>query len=112
MIKNKKAKGRRLEYRTRDYLRSIGWFVVRQAASSFPDLIGIKKSYCEKGHSEVGFFECKWNKYLSRGEKVELLEMKEKLGITPFVCFLAKEGRRKVLKIVEVSDKDKTTGGD
>jgi Holliday junction resolvase len=39
---NPYRRGRRFEYRTRNYLRKLGWFVIRQARSSFPDLIALR----------------------------------------------------------------------
>jgi len=51
-IKYKYAKGRRLEYRVRNFWESQGAFVSRSAKSSFPDLIVITPE-------ETIFVECK-----------------------------------------------------
>ena len=61
-LKNPKRKGIAFENRVRRYLEEKGWFVVRQASSTFPDLIGIsprtlkRKStaYSSSYHSQLG----------------------------------------------------------
>jgi len=67
---NTRAKGSYFERTVRKYLEKRGYFVVRQAASSFPDLIAITPS------GAVWMIECKVNKYLSKVEKEELMRLK------------------------------------
>jgi Holliday junction resolvase len=64
------AKGRRLEYKIRDKYRQQGYFVIRQAKSTFPDLICI-------GYNEIVFIECKFNGYISLQEQMKIEEIEK-----------------------------------
>lgn len=75
-------KGRRLEWEVRDVLEASGDFVVRQAKSSFPDLIVVRKSTGKKI-----CIECKWNKYLTPKEKLKLIELWVKYELHPFLAY-------------------------
>jgi len=79
---NNYYKGRRLEYQVRDLLEKDGDFVVRQAKSSFPDLIAVRKST-----GKVFAIECKWNKYLTQEEKDKLSKLHEIYKIHPILAF-------------------------
>lgn len=86
---NTRAKGSRFEREVRKVLERDGYFCVRQAASAFPDLIAIadnKKAY---------FIECKVNKYITKKEKEDLIEMKKYGGIA--VAWPEYVGRKKVI---------------
>jgi len=72
-------KGRRFEYELINILREKGYFVIRQAKSSFPDIIAFK------GKKAIAI-ECKVNKNISRQELQKLLELYEKHGIDPHVA--------------------------
>ena len=98
-------KGRTLEYRVRDFLEKNNYFVVRQAKSAFPDLIAIKIS--GENMNEEGTFkrmgknvlvECKYNKYLSAKEKLEIRRLSEILAARAFVFYMDK----RKLKFYEV----------
>jgi Holliday junction resolvase len=78
-------KGRRLEYQVRHLIEKSGDFVVRQAKSSFPDLIAVRKST-----GKIICIECKWNKYLTQEEKTELIRLWVKYGIHPFLAYKEK----------------------
>ena len=73
-----KLKGIRFEREVKRYLEDKGFFVVRQSASLFPDIIAIDKI-------NVYFIECKVNKYVSKAEKKKLRDLLE-LGI-PLIAF-------------------------
>jgi len=78
------AKGRRFEYEVRDDLKS-GFFIVRQAKSAFPDLIGIRKLTGKKI-----CIECKVNGRLSKKEKNKLIEIWVRYDIHPFLAYKEK----------------------
>ncbi len=63
-------KGRKFEYKVRDFFREKGWFCIRQAKSSFPDLFVSKES-------DLFAIECKVNKYLSKEETRKMVELEE-----------------------------------
>ena len=97
---NTKAKGARFERRVKDKLIKEGWFVVRQAASTFPDLIGVKGNGVL---SRVGFFECKSRKTsFSKREKNLLIFYKSNLSIEPYLCYPLRKGRKVVVQIDEI----------
>lgn len=89
---NSYKKGRRFEYKVRDYLISKGFFVVRQAKSAFPDLLAINKGICHA-------IECKVNKYLSKKEKEGLAKLYKEHRIFPWLAYQKKEGRKSVIKL-------------
>ncbi len=65
---NPYARGRRFEYRTRDYLRKLGWFVVRQPRSAFPDLIALRDG-------SIILVECKVDGYLPSTERRHIVRL-------------------------------------
>jgi len=67
---NSYRKGYKLELLARDYYRQKGCFVIRQAKSSFPDLIVISPN------KHILFVECKWNGKLSKEEFERAQELK------------------------------------
>ena len=83
-VRNTKAKGSAWERVVRHKLEDDGWFVVRQAASAFPDLIAINKS---PSGTVVMFVECKVGKYLSSEEKVTLQYFHQKYGVLIAVAY-------------------------
>lgn len=83
-VRNTRAKGSKFEHLTRRHLEAMGWFVVRQASSAFPDLIAVKKTY--KGRKII-FVECKYNGYLSLGEKGKLLKLCNKTNCSPMLSY-------------------------
>lgn len=64
-------KGARFEREVRKFLEEHGFFVVRQAKSSFPDLIAVS-------HSGAWALECKYNNYATLRERRMLRELKKK----------------------------------
>ena len=77
-----KPKGIKWERVVRDDLIKQGFFVTRQAASSFPDLISVDT----KG--TVLAIECKVKKeYLRRFEREDLLKLEENYHMTAFVAY-------------------------
>lgn len=74
-------KGRRFEYRVRDYLRERGYFVTRSPASKGPaDLIAIKKG------SDVLAIQCKISATgLTLKAKNALIELADKIDGTPLL---------------------------
>ena len=87
---NTRAKGSRFEHEVKKALEKQGYFVIRQSCSRFPDLIAIgpetKKAY---------FIECKCNKYITKGEKEELINMRKFGGIA--VAWPEYIGNKKVI---------------
>jgi len=62
------ARGRRFEYRTRDYLRKLGWFVIRQPRSSFPDLVALRDG-------SILLVECKVNGHVPSTERRHIVRL-------------------------------------
>lgn len=68
--KNTRAKGAAFERNVRDFLRKLRYYTVRQAASSFPDLIAVSSE------GKPIAVECKCSKGgLSKAERIALLEL-------------------------------------
>jgi len=65
---NPYARGRRFEYRTRDYLRKLGWFVIRQPRSSFPDLVALRDG-------SILLVECKVDGYIPSTERRHIVRL-------------------------------------
>jgi Holliday junction resolvase len=61
---NSRRIGYGFECRVRKHFQKLGYMVIRQGRSRFPDLVMIKPG-------ETFFCECKVNKYLSMEEKAE-----------------------------------------
>ena len=78
---NTKRKGARWERKVRKMLEQEGWFVVRQAASAFPDLVAISPQ------KDIYFIECKNHNYLSSKEKEALLELAQKYHAKPIYAY-------------------------
>jgi len=68
---NPYARGRRFEYRTRDYLRKLGWFVIRQSKSSFPDLVALRDG-------SILLVECKVDGYIPSSERRHIVRLARK----------------------------------
>ena len=68
---NTKAKGSRFERRVKKILEEKGYFVIKQSASIFPDLIAIAP------FRVVYLIECKVAKYISKEEKNRFDELKK-----------------------------------
>jgi Holliday junction resolvase len=79
--------GRNFEYRVIKYLRENGFFVVRSAKSSFPDILAVRKST-----GKTICVECKVNGYLNHEEKLGLIRIWVNYDIHPFVA--RREGRK------------------
>jgi len=78
---NPYRRGRRFEYRTRDYLRKLGWFVIRQSKSSFPDLIALR-------YGSILLIECKVNGYMPPAERRRIVSLaRRQVGGTPILAF-------------------------
>jgi len=84
-------KGYRFEKKTQKYLENIGYITYRQAKSSFPDIIAIKKG-------ETVLVECKVNGKLSRKEKENAKEIYEITGII-FMLAYNENGKVKLKKL-------------
>lgn len=93
-------KGYRLERRVMKRLEEDGYFVRRSGKSAFPDIIAVrplittKTLLTEDGVAsvevptyafEVMLIECKYNKYISREEKIKAKELISKYHIPFFV---------------------------
>lgn len=81
---NTREKGSKFEREVRKALEKDGYFVSRSAASAFPDLIAVSET------KKVYFIECKCNKFITKGEKEELIKMRKYGGIAvawpEYVC--------------------------
>jgi len=91
-------KGRRLEYRVRDFLKSRGWWVVRQARSSFPDLVALKKD------AKPLLIECRVDGCVSKEEKEKLSELAGKLGAIALIA--SRKGKFLYWKHVAVGEEE------
>jgi len=80
-LRNPKRKGISFEREVRKYLEEAGYFVVRQAASSFPDLIAVAQT------GRIYAYECKVNGKISSKEKKKLIELYERYKIVPVVAY-------------------------
>lgn len=86
---NPYARGIRFEYKTRDYLRKLGWFVVRQPRSSFPDLIALKAG-------SILLVECKLNGRMPSTQRRHMARLaRTKVEGTPILAF--RRGRELLL---------------
>jgi Holliday junction resolvase len=81
-------KGYKLEYDVRKRLENNGYHVMRSGKSRFPD--GIACSITGILLPKIFYFECKWNKYISKDEKEKADTIKLKTGI-PFLVFYKDE---------------------
>ena len=78
------VKGRRFEYRVRDFFRAHGFLVIRPAQSKPVDLICLRKGV-------MVLVECKTDKHaLRKREKQALLEMAETTSATPVLAYREK----------------------
>ena len=73
---NTRAKGTRFENDIRRYLEACGWWMVRQASSAFPDLVGKAPWDSPLGGYEF-VFECKVNGYPSKEERAALEKLQK-----------------------------------
>ena len=72
--------GRAFEYKCRDHLKSLGFFVMRSPRSSSPvDLVAIRPG-------EVLFVQCKRNGVLGVADWNALIELAESSGATPILA--------------------------
>jgi len=90
---NTKEKGNRFEREVKKSLEKQGFFVSKQSASRFPDLIAIAPS------QTVYFIECKCNKYISATEKEKLLTQCYAISL---VAYPTIENRKKVINFKTV----------
>lgn len=104
MIKAR-AKGSRLERELKHKLRGMGYFVIRQASSSFPDLIALPNSdNPEHKFKRPLLIECKVNKYLKLQEKLAFRTI-EKYGEI-LVAYPVKVGNRKQIILSNIGYKE------
>ena len=106
-LKNPKRKGITFENRVRRHLEGLGWFVVRQASSTFPDLIAIppveqKKRRCNflSGNGRkiditvrpdhlVYAIECKYRKdYITPDEIIRLESLQKSHRIVAVLAYV------------------------
>jgi len=79
-------RGRRFEWTVRSYFESLGFVVIRAAASKPVDLVVLRGG-------EVFLVECKYNTGMTRREKERMLEIAEKAGAIPLLA-TKKKGER------------------
>lgn len=79
MVNKNYQKGYRFQQRVKKYLEKEGYFVILSPKSRFPDGVAILEG-------KTFFFECKWNKYLTKEEKEKGKELMLKWGMR-FVVF-------------------------
>jgi len=83
---NPYKKGYRFERRVIEKLESEGYWVVRQAKSSFPDLVAFKGG-------ETLLVECKVDRgYFTKREREELVELARRIGAKPILAY--RNGRK------------------
>lgn len=90
-------KGRRFEYKVRDHFQKSGFFVARQARSSFPDLICLKDG-------AIVLVECKVDGYLSPDDRNRLCKLAKKTKGVPMLAW--REGRKIQLKVIHSEEED------
>ena len=89
-------RGRRFEYKVKQYYESHGWFVVRSAGSKgIADLVAIKPRA-----EEIHLIQCKKHGYLSKTEREELFNVADKYGAVPILAATGNNGRGVVLYYV------------
>lgn len=82
---NTKEKGARFEREVKHYLEQKGFFVIRQSASKFPDLLAVKK---HRYYAIVYAIECKCNKKsFTKQEKINLLILSNHYRIVPVLAY-------------------------
>jgi len=76
-------RGRRVEYRVKEFLERQGYFVVRSAGSKFPDLVAIKDGRA---------LAIEVKKHPPRGRELEELKRRAKelyrYGVTPCLAYI------------------------
>jgi len=88
-------RGYHFERRVLKILEGLGYWVARQAKSSFPDLIAIKRD-------KILLVECKVDRRsLSRRERELMLSLAEKLSAIPLLAY--REKRRVILLDLRVN---------
>ena len=80
-------KGYRFEKRVQKFFEDLGFFVVRQGKSKFPDLIALKDSL-------ILLIECKVRKKISKKELEMFAEILEK--VPSAIALLAFRNKRKI----------------
>jgi len=93
-------RGYKFEKRVQRFYEEIGFFVVRQGKSAFPDLIVISEAFTSLhgGHS-VTMIECKINGIISKQEKERARELIKK-GFMFKVAY--REGKKLLFKEVKL----------
>ena len=79
-------RGRRFEWVVRAYFQSLGFVVIRAAASKPVDLVALRSG-------EAFLIECKYNASITKREKKQMLELAEKAGATPLLA-IKRKGER------------------
>ena len=79
-------KGRRFEWRVRSYFESLGFVVVRAAASKPVDLVALRGG-------QALLIECKYNADITRYEREQMLGLAERAGAIPILA-IKKKGER------------------
>jgi Holliday junction resolvase len=73
-------RGRRFEYKTQNYLRKEGWYVIRQSRSKFPDLIAFRDG-------TILLVECKVHGYIGPAERRKIRKLASRqLGGKPILA--------------------------
>jgi Holliday junction resolvase len=84
-------RGRRLEYRVKEFLERQGYFVVRSAGSKFPDLLAVKDGRA---------LAVEVKKHPPSGKELEELERRARelyrYGVTPCLAYI-ENGRVRVV---------------
>lgn len=118
---NLRAKGARFENRVKHHLESLGWFVVRQASSAFPDLIATPPIRTKKRRANIfsgqpvilnvgrtGDFiyaiECKVTGYLHPDEAGKFTKLRKKWGIIGMLAYPEPNGNEVMLEFINPSN--------
>ncbi len=91
---NSKRKGINFEREVKKMFEQKGYFVVRQSASTFPDLIVFLPLRNER--KKILAVECKINEKIHNDEKQKLIDLKNKFGLMPVLAF--KKDKKIMLK--------------
>ena len=95
---NGRKKGDRFERLVKNRLIEDGWFVIRQSASRFPDLIAIKSN-------QVVQVECKYRReYLTRSELNNMLDLFDRFNMLPVLAYVPEGVAEKNFRLENLSN--------
>ena len=100
-------KGRRFEYRVRDFLKNKDYFVLRSPRSKGPvDLVAIRKG-------EILFIQCKSWGCIDKEEKEQLISLAKSVGAMPLMVHRRPKPPNYPIRFVDLNlEKEISIGAD